>query len=120
MRIQLQLLHPSKLTAEPPSNFQRFFSAIKRALAAFKDLATSHGVRMVVTDIVPVALTEFAGSGANNFWRIDGTPPFKYLYGLTADEVQRGIAMIQPPLPESTCQGFFIFLEEQMNGYRAV
>jgi hypothetical protein len=96
-----------------PSNFGRFFSAIKKAHAAFPAL------RAAVTGILPVAMPEFAGSGGNNFTSVDlWATPFRGLFGLTAEDVKRAVRFISPPLPDDLSALLVARMERQMNGYR--
>lgn len=107
-----QMRENARTTAPAPSHFSRFWSAVKKAQ---RELPST---RLAVTGIMPLALTEFAGSGANHLMPIESTEPFHGLYGLTRDEVQRGIRFLRPPLPATLQAQLLQHIEQQMNGYR--
>jgi hypothetical protein len=95
-----------------PSQFTRFWSAVKNAQSQLPKL------RLAATGITPVTLTEFAGSGGNHLMPIEFDPPFVGLYGLTGEEVRRAITFISPPLPPNLQLDLFNHIDKQMNGYR--
>jgi hypothetical protein len=73
------------------SQLKRFFSSLKEA--------NKKDVYAFVTGISPLCLNEFT-SGWNHAVTISNMEEFAELYGLTQEDIAKGIKMIQPPIPE--------------------
>src|SRR5579883_1173412 len=73
------------------NQFKRFFSCLKEA--------NKNDVYAFVTGISPLCLSEFT-SEWNHYLTISNKEEFAELYGLTREDIAKGIKMIQPPIPE--------------------
>jgi Predicted AAA-ATPase len=74
------------------SGYKNFFSALTTAIG--QAIATCF-----ITGVAPIALTEFS-SGFNIAVDITTDPRFEGLYGFTEADVRRGLASVQPTLPQ--------------------
>jgi hypothetical protein len=90
------------------SQFQRFFSSLKEA--------NSKDVYAFVTGISPLCLTDFT-SGWNHAVTISSREDYADLYGLTHQDIEKGIAMIQPAIPSNVGTMLLDYCKDHYDGY---
>jgi hypothetical protein len=93
---------------EIENSFKRFFSSLKKA--------NKKKVSVFITGVSPISLTTYT-CGWNHATNISQLPQFVDLYGFNVTDIERGLRMIQPPLPESIIKKTLDYCTV-FNGYR--
>jgi hypothetical protein len=103
-----ELHHSMNQRSDIDNAFKRFFSSLK--------LSNKYNVNVFVTGVSPISLTSYT-SGWNHATNLSDFREFAGLYGFQIDDIERGLDLIQPPLPPSFVRKFVKYCEK-FNGYR--